>query len=255
MTNLPQIFNSPKFGEIRTVEIEGRIFFVARDIVNALGYKDPINAIKQHCKGVAKHHLPHPQSPDKLIEVNVIPEGDIYRLAAKSELPGADEFESWIFDEVLPTIQKHGAYMTPETIEEALTNPDFIIQLATRLKEEQQARKQLQEQVKTDQPYVNFAKAIEHSADSITLGEFAKVLNNNGIEIGRNRLFDWLRGNGYLIRSGKEKNKPQQRYVEQGLFQVKETVIHAIDGDLIRTTTLLTGKGQLYFLDKLRAIA
>lgn len=252
MKNLPQIFTNPKFGEIRTIEIEGKVHFVASDIAKALGYTNPSKAISDHCKGVTKRYIPTNGGNQ---EMNVIPEGDIYRLAAKSELPGAEEFEGWIFDEVLPTVQKHGAYMTPATIEEALTNPDFIIQLATRLKEEQAAKKQLQEQIVKDRPYTNFAKAIEHSTDSITLGEFAKVLNNNGISIGRNRFFDWLRDNRYLIQGGKEKNKPQQRYIEQGLFQVKESVIHAINGDLIRTTTLITGKGQLYFLDKLRELS
>ena len=252
MNNLPQIFSNPKFGEIRTIDIEGKIYFVASDIAKALGYQNTSEAIKYHCKGVAKCYIPTNGGNQ---EMNIIPEGDIYRLAAKSELPGAEEFESWIFDEVIPAVFKHGAYMTPATIEKTLTDPDFIIQLATRLKEEMETRKQLQAQIKIDQPYTNFAKAIEHSTDSITIGEFAKVLNNNGVDVGRNRLFNWLRDNGYVIKLGKEKNKPQQRYVEQGLFQVKESVIHAIDGDLIRTTTLLTGKGQLYFLDKLRAIA
>ena len=98
MTNNLQIFNSEEFGLIRTVDVKGKIFFVAKDIATALGYKDTINAIKRHCKWVAKHNLPHPQSKTKTIEVNIIPEGDIYRLVASSELSSAEKFESWIFD-------------------------------------------------------------------------------------------------------------------------------------------------------------
>ena len=117
MTNNLQIFNSEEFGQIRTVDIKGKIFFVAKDVATALGYKDTINAIKRHCKWVSKHNLPHPQSKTKTIEVNIIPEGDIYRLIASSELPSAEQFESWIFDEVLPTIRKTGGYIAnPETI-------------------------------------------------------------------------------------------------------------------------------------------
>lgn len=142
--------------------------------------------------------------------------------------------------------------MTSETIEKALTSPDFLIQLATKLKEEQEARRALEAQIEQDKPYTNFAKSIANSSDAITFGEFAKILNNNGIKIGRNRLFDWMRKNGFLIQSGREKNKPKQQYIEQGLFQVKESVVHTIDKDLIRTTTLITGKGQLYFLEKLK---
>jgi len=110
MTNQLQIFNNPKFGQVRTVEVDGKIYFVGSDVAKSLGYEKPNNAINQHCKYALKRGIPHPQSPEKEMEVLVIPEGDIYRLAAKSELPGAEEFESWIFDEVLPSIRKHGAY-------------------------------------------------------------------------------------------------------------------------------------------------
>jgi len=131
-----QVFNNNRFGEIRMVYIDSKPYFVGIDVARGLGYSNTRDAILRHCKGVVKHDVPHPQSPQSTIEMNVIPQGDVYRLAANSELPGAEEFESWIFDEVLPSIHKHGAYMTPATIEEALRDPDTIIQLATTLKEE-----------------------------------------------------------------------------------------------------------------------
>ena len=136
------IFNNPEFGEIRTIEEDGKVLFCGSDVAKALGYAKPQNAIDRHCKGALKRGIPHPQSPDKTIEMNFIPEGDIYRLAAKSELPGAERFESWIFDEVLPSIRKHGAYMTPEALEKAVLNPDFLIRLAGELKQEQTRRLQ-----------------------------------------------------------------------------------------------------------------
>ncbi|HBF5910228.1 TPA: toxin Bro [Clostridioides difficile] len=122
MMNNLQIFKSEDFGQIRTVEIGRKLYFVATDIAKSLGYKDTTNAIKQHCKWVVKHHIPHPQSKTKTLEVNIIPEGDMYRLVSNSELQNAEKFESWIFDDVLPTIRQTGAYITnnanPEKLRE-----------------------------------------------------------------------------------------------------------------------------------------
>ncbi|WAA10811.1 phage antirepressor KilAC domain-containing protein [Fervidibacillus albus] len=252
-----QIFKHATFGKLRTVEISGTTFFVGVDVARALEYANPSKAVLDHCKGISKLGIP---SSGGMQETNVIPEGDVYRLIIKASEQSrnneiktkAEKFERWIFEDVLPSIRKHGAYMTEQTIEKALTSPEFLIQLATKLKEEQETRRTLEKQIEQDKPYTNFAKSIANSSDAITFGEFAKILNNNGIKIGRNRLFEWMRKNGYLIQSGREKNKPKQQYVEQGLFQVKESVIHAVDQDLIRTTTLITGKGQLYFLEKLK---
>jgi prophage antirepressor-like protein len=143
-TNI-QIFNNPRFGEVRVVEIEGKSYFVGIDITRSLGYKNVNDAVTRHCKGYVKHAVPDNNGVMQMM--NVIPEGDIYRLAAKSELPGAEEFESWIFDEVLPSIRKHGGYLTPQNIEELLLNPDLIINLATSLKSEREENERLQSQL------------------------------------------------------------------------------------------------------------
>lgn len=250
MSDLPQVFNYES-NPVRVIIIDDEPWFVAKDVCAILELPNVGQALSRLDEDEKNTIILNDGTPGNP-NMSIANEPGLYSLILSSRKPEAKSFKRWITHEVIPAINKHGAYMTPETIEEALTNPDFIIQLATRLKEEQAAKKQLQEQINKDRPYTNFAKAIENSTDSITLGEFAKVLNNNGIRIGRNRFFDWLRDNRYLIQHGKEKNKPQQRYVEQGLFQVRENVIHAINGDLIRTTTLITGKGQLYFLDRLR---
>lgn len=126
-----QIFKNEQFGQVRMVEIDDKPYFVATDIAKTLGYKDTTNAIKQHCRWVVKHKVPHPQSKNKTLEVNVIPEGDMYRLITNSELPSAEKFESWVFDEVLPSIRKHGMYATDELI----NNPDLLIAAATKIKE------------------------------------------------------------------------------------------------------------------------
>ena len=247
-----KVFNNPEFGEIRTIEENGKVLFCATDIARALGYSNPRDAIKRHCRCVVKRDIPHPQSPEKFIEMLFIPEGDIYRLAAKSELPGAEKFESWIFDEVLPSIRKHGAYMTPEKIEEVLLNPDTIINIATQLKEERQRRAALEQTVEIQRPKVLFADAVEASHNSILVGDLAKLLKQNGVDIGQNRLFDRLRRDGYLCgRSGDQYNAPTQRSMELGLLEVRERTINNPDGSVrITRTTKVTGKGQVYFINK-----
>ena len=241
-----QIFKSPEFGQVRTVEIDGKIYFVASDIAKALGYTNTSKAINDHCKGVTKRYIPTNGGNQ---EMNIIPEGDIYRLAAKSELPGAEKFESWIFDEVLPTIRKHGMYAT----EELLNDPDLAIKAFTALKEERQRRLEAEQQIQLDKPKVLFAEAVEVSKSSILIGELAKILKQNGIEIGQNRLFAWMREEGYLCKSGENYNLPTQYSMELGLFEIKKTTINNPDGSVrVTRTTKVTGKGQIYFVNKFK---
>lgn len=244
-----QIFNNTEFGEIRTVEINDKPYFMATDIAKALGYSKPNNAISAHCRATLKHSTP---ISGKMQEVNFIPEGDVYRLIARSKLPQAEKFEKWVFDEVLPSIRKHGAYMTPQKIEEVLLNPDTIIKLATDLKAEREHRMALETKIEQDKPKTIFADAVSSSKTSILIGDMAKLLRQNGIEIGQKRLFDWLRNNGYLIkRKGSDWNMPTQRSVEMGLFEIKESTHLDGNGCNITTkTSKVTGKGQVYFINK-----
>lgn len=135
-----QIFNNNQFGEMRTIEEDDKIFFCGADVAKALGYTNSSKALTDHCRCVTKRYIPHPQAPDKEIEMSFIPEGDVYRLITHSKLPTAEKFESWVFDEVLPTIRKHGAYLTPEALERAMNDPDFTIGLLTALKNEREGR-------------------------------------------------------------------------------------------------------------------
>lgn len=257
MNNELQIFTNEQFGDIRTVEENGKVLFCGNDIATALGYSNPRDALYKHCRCVAKRDVPHPQSPDKQIEMSFIPEGDVYRLIAHSKLPKAQEFESWVFDEVLPTIRKHGAYMTEQTLEDALTSPDFLIRLATQLKEEQEARRTLEaenaaqaQQIAADAPKVVFANAVATSKSSILVGDLAKLLRQNGIEMGQKRLFAWLRDNGYLMKRGESYNMPTQQSMERGLFEIKEGSVANPDGSIRVTRTVkCTGKGQQYFVN------
>lgn len=247
-----KLFENPEFGRIRTLENDdGKVLFCGADVANALGYSNPRKAIADHCRCVTKRDVPHPQSPDKTIEMTFIPEGDVYRLITHSKLPAAERFEAWVFDDVLPTIRKHGAYMTADTIKKAMQSPDFIIQLATELKAEQEKNLALSDKIEADKPKTIFADAVSVSHTSIPVGDLAKLITQNGVDIGQKRLFAWLRENGYLMKSGSSYNMPTQRSMERQLFEVKETVVTHSDGHTsVNRTPKVTGKGQIYFINK-----
>lgn len=185
-------------------------------------------------------------------QFKLIPESDVYRLVFRSKLPEAEKFENWVTSEVLPSIRKYGGYLTPEKIEEALLNPDTLIQLATNLKEERSKRLAAEEKVTAMVPKALFADAVAASHTSILIGELSKLISQNGVKIGQNRLFEWLRGNGYLIkRKGTDFNMPTQYSMELRLFEIKERTINNADGSIRTTKTpKVTGKGQQYFINK-----
>lgn len=247
---ITQVFKNDKFGNIRVVLINNKEYFVANDVARALGYTNPSKATNDHCKNSIMEW--GNDSLGRKQQFKLISEGDVYRLITHSKLPSAEEFENWVFDEVIPSLRKYGAYMTDKTIEKVLTEPDFLIQLATKLKEEKEARIKAEYQIQVDKPKVLFADAVSTSNTTILIGDLAKLLKQNGIETGQKRLFDWLRENGYLIkRKGADYNSPTQYAMELGLFEVKETAITHSDGHTtVNRTTKVTGKGQQYFINK-----
>lgn len=252
MNNELQIFNHPEFGQIEIIMINGKEWFGATQVAKMLGYSNPHDALIRHCKvkGVVKREV---LTPGGRQELKFIDEGNLYRLISRSKLHAAERFESWIFDEVLPSIRKHGGYLTPEKVEEVLLNPDTIIQLATQLKKEREERMKLQIKIEQDKPKIIFADAVNTSKTSILIGDLAKLIKQNGYDIGQKRLFEWMRRNGYLIKAGNSKNMPTQRAMEMGLFEVKESSITNPDGSIrITKTTKVTGKGQIYFVNKFK---
>lgn len=250
MTDL-QIFNNPEFGAVRTIEKDGEPWFVGKDVAGALGYSKERNAIATHVDEEDKKDAPIQGDLGGTQSMTIINESGLYSLVLSSKLPNAKKFKRWITSEVIPSIRKHGAYMTPDKLEQVLLNPDTLMQLAQNLKDEQEKRRALQEQVEAQRPAVIFAGAVETSKSSILIGELAKILKQNGINIGQNRLFDWMRKNGYLIRrNGSDYNMPTQRAMEMGLFEIKETsIVHADGHTSISKTPKVTGKGQVYFVD------
>jgi anti-repressor protein len=250
MNNL-QIFKNEEFGEVRTIEINNEPWLVGKDVTNILGYSNSRDAL-----------IKRVDAEDKVVakcdtlggsqELTVINESGLYSLILSSKLPTAKRFKHWVTSDILPAIRKHGAYMTPDKIEEILLNPDTIIGLAQELKDERALRSKLQDKVETDKPKVIFADAVSVAHTTILIGDLAKLLKQNGVSIGAKRLFQWLRENGYLIkRQGTDWNMPTQKAMEMGLFKVKETSITHGDGHTtISKTTKVTGKGQQYFISK-----
>ena len=175
-------------------------------------------------------------------------ESGVYKLVFKSRKPSAERFSDWVTDEVLPSIRKHGAYMTQETLEKALTSPDFLIRLATKLKEEQEARKQAEFKLEEQEPLVAFANKVSDSSNLIDMGKLAKLLNDEHIKIGRNKLLERVR----VQETAMTKKNPYQRDIDSGYFQIKESTFKTPYGEKTAQTTYVTGKGQIYITEKLR---
>lgn len=247
--NQLQHFNF-KGRQVRTVVVDNEPMFVGKDVADILGYQNGSRDVNTHVE--EEDRLKYQISTSgQSREMTIINESGLYSLVLSSKLPTAKEFKRWVTHEVLPSIRKHGAYMTPETIEKAIYNPDFIINLATQLKDEQAKTAALKADNETMKPKALFADAVATSHTSILIGDLAKLIRQNGVDIGQNRLFAWLREHGYLIGSGDRRNMPTQRAMDLGLFDIKERTFQNPDGSVrITKTTKVTGKGQQYFINK-----
>lgn len=234
--NEMKIFENEEFGKIRMIEENGKVLFCGKDVANALGYKDTAYAISAHCKGVEE--IPTPTAGGSQM-MKFITEGNIYRLITHSKLPSAEKFESWVFDEVLPTIRKTGSYSI-------IRKPDSYMienpaERARRWAEEYEEKLALEQKIEQDKPLVEFAEHIQTSEDCISMNDMAKLASKNGVKIGRNRLFAFLRDKKILQRN----NVPYQRYIEaQSWFQVKESVYDSANFTRICLTTMVTPQGQ-----------
>lgn len=241
-----QIFNYND-KEIRTVKKDGDLWWVLKDVCEVLELSNPtMIAGRLDEDEVTKFDLGGLSGVS-----NIINESGLYNVILRSDKPEAKKFKRWVTHEVLPSIRKHGAYMNEQTLEQALTSPDFLIRLAQELKSEKEARQRLEKQAAEDAPKVLFAKMVETAETSILIGDLAKFLKQNGINTGQNRLFEWMRGHGYLVKNGASRNMPTQKAMEMGLFEVKESTTANPDGTIrLHRTTKVTGKGQVYFMKR-----
>lgn len=243
MNNI-QLFNSPEFGQIRTITDNDGIYFVGKDVAQALGYSNQRDALARHVddedKGVVKR-----DTPGGVQDVTTINESGLYSLVLSSKLPSAKRFKRWVTSEVLPALRRQGGYMLTGANE----TPEQIMARALKIADEALKRKDaLIEEMK---PKALFADAVGASDNTCLVGELAKMLRQNGVDIGANRLFKRLRNEGFLGKYGSNYNVPTQRSMELGLFRIKEATIRHPDGHVtLRRTPKCTGKGQCYFIKR-----
>ena len=244
-----QVF-SYEGNEIRTVRRGGEPWWVLKDICAVLDISNSRDAAFRLDED-EKDDVGITDAIGRQQNTTIISESGLYNVILLSRKPEAKKFKRWVTHEVLPTIRKHGAYLTPAKLEELMNDPDAWIKVLTALKDERAAKERLQLEAAENKPKVVFADAVSVSDGTILIGELAKILKGNGIEIGQNRLFEKLRQDGYLIkRKGTDYNAPTQKAMELGLFRVKETAITHSDGHVtISKTTKVTGKGQQYFIN------
>ena len=253
--NEMQIFQNDRFGQVRIITENDKTLFCAFDVASALGYAKPRNAVSAHCKGALKRGV---LTNGGMQDMTFIPEGDIYRLVVRSNLPAAEQFESWIFDEVLPAIRRTGGYIAGS---ESMTNEELmakalivaqntINQREERIKALEQNNAVLESKIEADKPKVEFAESLETSTNSITVKQLSVLLAQRGCNTGEKRLFNELREDGFLLSYGNYYNEPAQRYMDMKLFEVKTGTYTTAYGETRNSRqTLITPKGLQYLMD------
>ncbi|HHW8036241.1 TPA: phage antirepressor [Staphylococcus aureus] len=249
-----QTFNFEEL-PVRTLTVNEEPYFVGKDVAEILGYSNTRDALSKHVdeddkKVLTSRNTTLENLPNRgLTAVN---ESGLYSLIFSSKLESAKRFKRWVTSDVLPAIRKHGIYATDNVIEQTLKDPDYIITVLTEYKKEKEQNLLLQQQVEVNKPKVLFADSVAGSDNSILVGELAKILKQNGVDIGQNRLFKWLRNNGYLIKkSGESYNLPTQKSMDLKILDIKKRIINNPDGSSkVSRTPKVTGKGQQYFVNK-----
>lgn len=248
-----KIFENPAFGKVRIIQQNGEPWFIGKDVAEILGYSNTPKAIRDHV-----------DDEDKLAErivlsgqnreVAIINESGLYSLILSSKMPKAKEFKRWVTAEVLPAIRKTGGYIAgSEKMSDAELMAKAVLVAQVTIKERDARIKELESDTQRMKPKEIFADAVSASDQTILIGDLAKLIKQNGHDIGQKRMFEWLRNNGYLIkRQGADYNSPTQRVMELGLFRIKETAVTHSDGHVtVSKTVKVTGKGQAYFVNKL----
>lgn len=238
---------------VRGYELGGTVYLNIEDVARGLGFIQDKNGVDYVRWETVRDYLRQFNFSQLVGKDTYIPENIFYRLAMKAKNETAEKFQALVADEILPTIRKHGVYMTPATLDEIADNPDLLIKLAQNLKAEREKRMAAENLLEEQKPKVLFADAVKTSHTSILIGELAKLIKQNGVDIGQNRLFKWLRKNGYLIKGKRgDYNQPTQKSMDKKLFEVIERTVNNPDGSVrITKTTKVTGKGQIYFINKI----
>ena len=243
-----KVFENSEFGQLKVLIVDGKEYFPATECAKILGYSDTDQAIRKNCRYPSRRRVPHPQSKDKTIEKNFIPESDLYRLIIKSKLPSAERFEKWVMEEVLPTIRKTGGFVADDDYFLSIYLPNADEPTKMMFKLQCDMIRSLNERIEHDIPLVEFANHVGNTDQLITMAQMAKIARKENIDIGQKRLFQWLRDQKYLQHD----NIPYQRFLDQGIFEVKEKHRETDYGPRVYFQTFVTGKGQLYIIKKLR---
>lgn len=253
MNNL-EVFNFES-KEVRTLLINNEPWFIGKEVTEILGYSNPRDALSKHVDDEDKNSVAIRDGNKGNPNQTIINESGLYSLILSSKLPSAKRFKKFVTSEVLPSIRKHGMYATEETIDKILLNPDFGIRLLSELKEEREKTKQLRSENDQLKPKALFADTVSASDTSILIGQLAKLLKQNGNDIGQNRLFKILRKDGYLGKSGENYNLPTQKSMNLKVMEIKERTVNNSDGSVrITKTPMITGKGQVYFVNRYKEI-
>lgn len=246
MSQLTFNFNGAQF---RTIEKDGEPWFVLKDVCEVLELANPRMVKDRLSEGVSSTYPL--MTAGGMQQVTIINEDGLYDVILESRKPEAKAFRKWVTSDVLPSIRKHGTYMTPDTVEQFLHNPDTIIKIAQNWKQERDMRVAAEQKIEADRPLVLFAESVQISKDSILVNDLAKMLKQKGVDIGEKRMFEWLREEGYLIKSGSERNMPTQRSMDLKIMEIKMGSRNGSDGTIKLTRTpKITGKGQTYFINK-----
>ncbi len=250
-----QVFQNEEFGKVRVVEIDSEPWFVGKDVAEALGYSNSRDALTKHVddedKGVAKCDTPGGKQ-----DLAIINESGLFSLVLSSKLPSAKKFKHWVTSEVLPSIRKHGGYIQgQETLSDdellakaLLVAQNKIAERDKRIEEQNRIIEEKTQVIEEQAPLVRFANHVSEASNCIDIGQLAKIVKDEGMDIGRNKLFKWLKQNGYLMND----NTPYQRYINSGLFEVIEVIKETAYGSKAFPKTLITGKGQIYLVEKLK---
>lgn len=252
MDNL-QIFDSPDFGQIRTIQQNGEPWFVGKDVADILGYQNGSRDVNRHVDEDDRQNYQNGTFESNR-GLTIINESGLYSLILSSKMPKAKEFKRWVTSEVIPAIRKTGGYIAgSENMTDAELMAKAVLVAQSTIQQRDQRIKELENDVQAAKPKVLFADAVSASDSTILIGDLAKILKQNGYNTGQKRLFQWLRENGYLIkRHGADYNSPTQSAMEMGLFAVKESTVICPDGHTkVNKTTKVTGKGQVYFINRL----
>lgn len=241
-----QIFTSEEFGNVRTLVIDSEPYFVGIDIANILGYSNASKAVSTHVdeEDRRKEMMAHSQNGNVVTETTIVNESGLYSLVLSSKLPNAKKFKRWVTSEVLPAIRKHGMY----AVDKLVNNPDLLIKVATELKQEREQNARLTKKIEEQKPLVEFANHVSESVDTIDMEEMAKIVDSEIIPMGRNRLIKWLKEQKIL----KSNRVPYQEYLDRGYFEVVEVTKDTCYGQRTFLKTVVTGKGQIWVLEKLR---